>query len=395
MNFANIYTVTSLNKAVRQLLEAHFQYVWLRGEISNFSQPASGHWYFTLKDSAAQIRCAMFRGRNSQVKFNVKHGMEVLVRAKLSLYEPRGDYQLIVDSMRLSGEGALELQFIKLKEKLAAAGFFNQANKKQLPAKIKKVGVVTSKSGAALLDIIEILNRRDPSIEIVIYPVAVQGMQAAGQIIKAIEIANLRNEVDILIVGRGGGSLEDLWCFNDELLAKTVFASKLPVISAVGHETDITIIDLVADLRAPTPSAGAELVSFDQRELVKELKYLQLQLEHAMANRWQQLQQELDLLVLNLHKNEPQQLLVSQRAIYMQLNLRLKQAMLRQLELHRTQLATYSAKLNTASPLATLARGYSIVTNLNGNVVTRAAQTQKGELLEVQLSQGSIKAEVL
>lgn len=395
MNFANIYTVTSLNKAVRQLLETHFQYVWLRGEISNFSQPASGHWYFTLKDSAAQIRCAMFRGRNSQVKFNVKHGMEVLVRAKLSLYEPRGDYQLIVDSMRLSGEGALELQFIKLKEKLAAAGFFNQANKKQLPAKIKKVGVVTSKSGAALHDIIEILNRRDPSIEIVIYPVAVQGMQAAGQIIKAIEIANLRNEVDILIVGRGGGSLEDLWCFNDELLAKTVFASKLPVISAVGHETDITIIDLVADLRAPTPSAGAELVSFDQRELAKELKYLQLQLEHAMANRWQQLQQELDLLVLNLHKNEPQQLLVSQRAIYMQLNLRLKQAMLRQLELHRTQLATYSAKLNTASPLATLARGYSIVTNLNGNVVTRAEQTQKGELLEVQLSEGSIKAEVL
>ena len=221
-------------------------------EISNLSQPASGHWYFTLKDDRARVRCAMFRNSNRRVTFRPQNGQQVLVRASITLYEPRGDYQLIAESMQPAGDGLLQQQFEQLKQRLSAEGLFDQQFKQPLPAPAKRVGVITSASGAALHDILQVLQRRDPSLPIVIYPTSVQGAEAPMQIVRAIETANRRDECDVLIVGRGGGSLEDLWSFNDERVARAIFASRIPIVSAVGHETDVTIADFVADLRAPT-----------------------------------------------------------------------------------------------------------------------------------------------
>ncbi|MDH2998636.1 exodeoxyribonuclease VII large subunit [Pasteurellaceae bacterium LFhippo2] len=268
----NILTISQLNYSVRHSLEAEFGHIWLVGEISNFSRPVSGHWYLTLKDERAQVRCAMFRMKNMQVKFAPQNGMQVLVRASVSLYEPRGDYQVIIESMQLAGDGLLQQQFDQLKMKLASEGLFAQEHKKPLPDFVKRVGIVTSSSGAALQDILNILQRRDPSLQVVIYPTLVQGKEATQDIVNMIRLANVRQECDVLIVGRGGGSLEDLWCFNEEAVARTIYASQIPIISAVGHETDVTIADFVADLRAPTPSAAAELVSRDQSELARQLQ---------------------------------------------------------------------------------------------------------------------------
>ena len=270
---SNIFTVTQLNYSVRHLLEMELGQVWLIGEISNFSQPVSGHWYLSLKDENAQVRCAMFKMKNLRVNFRPQNGMQVLVRASVSLYEPRGDYQLIIKSMQMAGDGLLQQQFEALKMKLAVQGFFAQEHKKPIPKFVKQVGIITSPSGAALQDILHILNRRDPSLQIVIYPTLVQGKEATQDIIDTIKLANQRKECDVLIVGRGGGSLEDLWCFNEEAVAYAIYQSELPIISAVGHETDVTIADFVADLRAPTPSAAAELVSRDQQEMVRQLQH--------------------------------------------------------------------------------------------------------------------------
>ncbi len=270
---SNIFTVTQLNYSVRHLLEMELGQVWLTGEISNFSQPVSGHWYLSLKDENAQVRCAMFKMKNLRVNFRPQNGMQVLVRASVSLYEPRGDYQLIIESMQMAGDGLLQQQFEALKMKLAVQGFFAQEHKKPIPKFVKQVGIITSPSGAALQDILHVLNRRDPSLQIVIYPTLVQGKEATQDIIDTIKLANQRKECDVLIVGRGGGALEDLWCFNEEAVAYAIYQSELPIISAVGHETDVTIADFVADLRAPTPSAAAELVSRDQQEMVRQLQH--------------------------------------------------------------------------------------------------------------------------
>lgn len=249
----NIYTVSRLNSEVRLLLENEMGIVWLVGEISNFSAPVSGHWYLTLKDSQAQVKCAMFKGNNRLVNFKPQNGQQVLVKARLSLYEPRGDYQIILESMQPEGDGRLQQQFEQLKMQLAAEGLFAQTRKKPLPENPRCVGIITSRTGAALHDILHVLKRRDPNLPVVIYPTLVQGEEAAIQIAQAIGRANTRAECDVLIVGRGGGSLEDLWCFNHEIVARTIAASEIPIISAVGHEIDVTIADFVADVRAPTP----------------------------------------------------------------------------------------------------------------------------------------------
>ncbi len=256
----NIYTVSRLNSEVRLLLENEMGIVWLVGEISNFSAPVSGHWYLTLKDSQAQVKCAMFKGNNRLVNFKPQNGQQVLVKARLSLYEPRGDYQIILESMQPEGDGRLQQQFEQLKMQLAAEGLFAQTRKKPLPENPRCVGIITSRTGAALHDILHVLKRRDPNLPVVIYPTLVQGEEAAIQIAQAIGRANTRAECDVLIVGRGGGSLEDLWCFNHEIVARTIAASEIPIISAVGHEIDVTIADFVADVRAPTPSAAASAV---------------------------------------------------------------------------------------------------------------------------------------
>lgn len=301
----NILTITQLNYAVRHRLESEFGHIWLVGEISNLSKPVSGHWYLTLKDEQAQVRCAMFRMKNMRVNFPVQNGMQVLVRASVSLYEPRGDYQVIIETMQPAGDGLLQQEFEQLKLKLAAEGLFAQEHKKPLPAFIKRVGVVTSSSGAALQDILQILNRRDPSLEVVIYPTLVQGKEAAQEIVSMIELANLRNECDVLIVGRGGGSLEDLWCFNEEAVAYAIFRSHLPVISAVGHETDVTIADFVADLRAPTPSAAAELVSRDRQELLRRLQQKLDKASFAFDRIWSENSRNFERLRLRLNAQHP------------------------------------------------------------------------------------------
>jgi exodeoxyribonuclease VII, large subunit len=436
----NIYSVSQLNQSVRLMLENQLGAVWLTGEISNFSQPVSGHWYLSLKDENAQVRCAMFRMKNLRVSFRPTNGMQVLVRANVSLYEPRGDYQLIIESMHLAGEGLLMQQFEALKLKLAAEGLFAQHLKKNLPHFSKAVGIITSKTGAALQDILHILQRRDPSLKIIIYPTAVQGKDAATDIAQMIELANQRQEVDVLIVGRGGGSLEDLWCFNEEVVARAIFHSHLPVISAVGHETDVTIADFVADVRAPTPSAAAELVSRNQTELLQQLQYRRQRLEIALDRLFAEKQQKLKHLSLRLHNQHPQAQLRIQQQLITQLSHRLQQSLrhrwqkkaenltalsmrlyknplplrLQQYEqqlaqlkvrlnshmnltlsLQQKQLAHLCGKLDSLSPLKVLARGYSITQNQQNFTIRSIKDVNVGEHIKTRLTDGNIISQVI
>ena len=436
----NIYSVSQLNQSVRLMLENQLGAVWLTGEISNFSQPVSGHWYLSLKDENAQVRCAMFRMKNLRVSFRPTNGMQVLVRANVSLYEPRGDYQLIIESMHLAGEGLLMQQFEALKLKLAAEGLFAQHLKKNLPHFSKAVGIITSKTGAALQDILHILQRRDPSLKIIIYPTAVQGKDAATEIAQMIELANQRQEVDVLIVGRGGGSLEDLWCFNEEMVARAIFHSHLPVISAVGHETDVTIADFVADVRAPTPSAAAELVSRNQTELLQQLQYRRQRLEIALDRLFAEKQQKLRHLSLRLHNQHPQAQLRIQQQLITQLSHRLQQSLrhrwqktaenltalsmrlyknplplrLQQYEqqlaqlkvrlnshmnltlsLQQKQLAHLCGKLDSLSPLRVLARGYSITQNQQNFTIRSIKDVNVGEQIKTRLPDGDIISQVI
>ncbi|HHG9065234.1 TPA: exodeoxyribonuclease VII large subunit [Citrobacter freundii] len=435
----SIFTVSRLNQTVRLLLEQEMGQVWISGEISNFTQPSSGHWYFTLKDDSAQVRCAMFRNSNRRVTFRPQHGQQVLVRANITLYEPRGDYQIIVESMQPAGEGLLQQKYEQLKAKLQAEGLFDQQFKKTLPSPAHCVGVITSKTGAALHDILHVLKRRDPSLPVVIYPTAVQGDDAPGQIVRAIELANARGECDVLIVGRGGGSLEDLWSFNDERVARAIFASRIPVVSAVGHETDITIADFVGDLRAPTPSAAAEIVSRNQLELLRQIQHGQQRLEMAMdyylANRTRRFTQ----LNHRLQQQHPQLRLARQQTVLERLRQRMnfalenkiKQANQRQqrmlqrlnqqtpqLRIHRAQTRIQQLEyrlaknirsrlseqrerfgnavthLEAVSPLATLARGYSVTTTNDGAVLKKTKQARPGDLLTTRLNDGWVESEI-
>ena len=436
----NIYSVSQLNQSVRLMLENQLGAVWLTGEISNFSQPVSGHWYLSLKDENAQVRCAMFRMKNLRVSFRPTNGMQVLVRANVSLYEPRGDYQLIIESMHLAGEGLLMQQFEALKLKLAAEGLFAQHLKKNLPHFSKVVGIITSKTGAALQDILHILQRRDPSLKIIIYPTAVQGKDAATDIAQMIELANQRQEVDVLIVGRGGGSLEDLWCFNEEMVARAIFHSHLPVISAVGHETDVTIADFVADVRAPTPSAAAELVSRNQTELLQQLQYRRQRLEIALDRLFAEKRQKLKHLSLRLHNQHPQAQLRIQQQLITQLSHRLQQSLRHRwqktaenltalsirlyknplplriqqyeqqlaqlkvrlnshmnltLSLQQKQLAHLCGKLDSLSPLKVLARGYSITQNQQNFTIRSIKDVNVGEHIKTRLTDGNIISQVI
>lgn len=434
-----IFTVSRLNQTVKQLLEGEMGQVWLSGEISNFSQPSSGHWYFTLKDERAQVRCAMFRTSNRRVTFRPQNGQQVLIRATITLYEPRGDYQLLAESMHPAGDGLLQQQFEQLKQRLSAEGLFDQHYKQPLPKPARQVGVITSASGAALHDILHILQRRDPSLPVVIYPTAVQGVDAPGQIVRAIELANLRGECDVLIVGRGGGSLEDLWSFNDERVARAIFASRIPVVSAVGHETDVTIADFVADLRAPTPSAAAELVSRNQLELLRQIRAQRQRLEMAMDYYLAQRQQQFVRLQHRLHQQHPQLRLARQQtqlirlrqrlddAIQLQLRqqtrrqerlaqrlqqhqpqprlhraqqqiqqlrYRLHHALEKQLSQYKQQFGEACSHLEAVSPLATLARGYSVTTTSDGKVMKQTVQVTKGDKLKTRLQDGWVESQV-
>ncbi|CAI8768735.1 exodeoxyribonuclease VII large subunit [Kosakonia quasisacchari] len=435
----SIFTVSRLNQSVRLLLERELGQVWISGEISNFTQPASGHWYFTLKDDTAQVRCAMFRNSNRRVTFRPQHGQQVLVRANITLYEPRGEYQIIVESMQPAGEGLLQQKYEQLKAKLATEGLFDQQFKQPLPSPAHCVGVITSKTGAALHDILHVLKRRDPSLPVVIYPTAVQGEDAPAQIVRAIELANAREECDVLIVGRGGGSLEDLWSFNDERVARAIFASRIPVVSAVGHETDVTIADFVADLRAPTPSAAAEIVSRNQLELLRQVQAMQQRLEMSMDyylagrsrrfaqlnHRLQQQHPQLQLarqqtvlerlqqrmhnaldnqlkrtsarqqrVLQRLNQQTPQLRIYRAQTRIQQLEYRLSQQIRERLSNTRERFGSAITHLEAVSPLATLARGYSVTTATDGKVLKQTKQVKAGDKLTTRLNDGWVESEV-
>jgi len=434
----NILTVSKLNRLARSILESEIGQIWLSAEISNFVAASSGHWYFTLKDERAQVKGAMFKGANRKVHQKPKEGDKVLVKANISLYEPRGDYQIIVEHMEPEGEGQLKQQFEMLKRQLASEGIFAQDYKKPIPETVLKVGIVTSHTGAALHDILTVLQRRNPAIEVIIYPSQVQGDSAVSLICAAITQANIRKEVDVLIVGRGGGSLEDLWCFNSEQVARTIFASSIPIISAVGHEIDVSIADFVADMRAPTPSAAAELVSQDQSTLYDKTLVLQDRLlrafsqlkqelvhhQHAVRQRLlqshpqkqlEQKSQYVDQLQTSLqsaikqiltqakHQQEhthsrlslssPQKLLQRHQQKLQELQSKLKRGCQQLVDNKQQKLLNYMHLLDTVSPLSTLARGYSISFK-QGNIVKNTQQVQVGDLLVTRLEDGEVHSEI-
>lgn len=435
----DVLSVTSLNRMAKSLLEGHFPNVLVEGEISNLALPASGHWYFTLKDEGSQVRCAMFRNRNMGAGFRPRDGMQVLVRGRLSLYEGRGDYQLIAESVEEAGDGALRRRFEMLKQKLAAEGLFASERKRPLPDHVRHVGVITSATGAVIRDIISVLQRRFPAIRITLLPVAVQGAESPAAIVRAIATANRRAAelgLDVLIVGRGGGSLEDLQAFNEESVARAIHGSTLPVVSAVGHETDFTIADFVADLRAPTPSAAAELLSPDQNEMLqtlqgfalvfrkligdrlqrdtRQLLWLTRQLKHP-GRRLQEHAQALDMLEGRLlratrhhlaHTANALQRLQQRLSLYSPaaairqqqlrqeaLRHRLERAMQQTLQRQQASLAQLARSLDGVSPLQTLRRGYSI-TYVEQQVVRSTADLQVGQTLRTQLGAGAVLSTV-
>jgi exodeoxyribonuclease VII large subunit len=434
----DVFTVSRLNQTARKLLEQGLARIWLEGELSNIARPSSGHLYFTLKDSKAQIRGAMFRSRNQLLRFKPQEGMQVLVRAKISLYEPRGDYQLIAEAMQEAGDGVLQQAFDALKLKLEQAGLFAPETKQPLPALPTRIGVITSPSGAAIRDVLSVLKRRFPALPVLIYPVPVQGKDAGREIAAMLETAAARNECDVLILTRGGGSLEDLWAFNEEAVARAIAASALPVVSAVGHEVDFSIADLVADHRAPTPSAAAELLSPDQREwLVQlanieqtlqrqirrrlataatELEHLRRRLKHpghllreqaqrlddleqrlifAQAAAQRQRQSQLDLLKSRLYARSPVQKLQKLQQHNEHLAYRLEEAMQRKLESAKNRFSQLAQLLDSLSPLRTLDRGYAIITDANGAVVSNADAVSEGDTVNARLARGRMELEVL
>ena len=480
----DVYTVSRLNREVRVLLERGFGTLWLEAELSNLARPSSGHWYFSLKDAGAQVRCAMFRQRNMLSTFAPRDGQKVLVRARIGLYEPRGEYQLIVEHMEDAGLGALKRQFEELSARLAAEGLFAAERKRPLPTLPRRIGVITSPTGAAVRDILHVLARRFAAIPVVIYPVAVQGAGAAAEIIAALALAGRRGECDVLILARGGGSLEDLWSFNDEQLARSIVASSIPIITGVGHEVDFTIADFAADVRAPTPSAAAELVVPDGEEWLEAFLRLGARLQRGMLRRVQesrerlrwltgraalvgpsarltQQAQRLDELEQSLSRAIRRRLheqrerlrwltgragLVSPATRLTQQTLRLEQleqrlsrawrlglvarrsaladaqsrlwrespllqvrdatarhaavtarlhaAALESLRSARERLLPLVRTLNAVSPLATLGRGYAIVSLEGGGILRNAADVKPGDLIEARLSVGRVRARI-
>ncbi|OCG57711.1 exodeoxyribonuclease VII large subunit [Gilliamella sp. Nev3-1] len=440
MQGSSILSIKDLNQMVKELLCDAIGQVWLIGEISNFSRPSSGHWYFSLKDDSAQVRCAMFRNSNFRAGFTPQNGQQVLVRATVTLYESRGEYQLVIDKIQPAGAGLLQQKFEQLKQKLSDEGLFDPMYKQPLPENIRTIGIITSSTGAALHDICQILKRRDPSLHLIIYPTQVQGNEAAGQIAKMIQIANIRQECDVLIIGRGGGSLEDLWSFNEEIVARAIFSSKIPTVSAVGHEIDFTIADFVADVRAATPSAAAELVSHDNLDQIKRIQAKEQHLSMAMdyylmqcrekLNKWHhllqtqhpqtKLEKQLNQLLTYRHSlyENIQQYFFKQSNRYNFLDRRLlrvspqnnitylgqlvrqKQQQLinlidQKLTKSQHQFVLQTSQLNNVSPLATLERGYSVTINQNNTVVRRCEQVTVGEFIVTRLKKGKLVSQII
>jgi exodeoxyribonuclease VII large subunit len=393
INEQTVLTVSTLNRVARELLEECFSSVTVEGEISNLSMPNSGHWYLTLKDSCAQVRCAMFRNRNMAVRFKPVNGAQVTVRGKLSLYEGRGDYQLILDSMSEAGAGALQRAFEALKNKLSAEGLFNPAKRMALPAVCRHVAVITSPTGAVIRDILSVFRRRYPAMKVTVIPVTVQGAESSKAICEAFSIIDRRKAdlgFDAVILARGGGSLEDMQSFNDESVARAIHNCPLPVISAIGHETDVTIADFVADIRAPTPTAAAEMVSPDQQVLLKNLRQSETVLIRLMQSIMLQRRQQLDWLRRRLQ--HPGKKLQDQSQTLDRLDSRLGRAMQLILKQQHSRLQNAARTLDTVSPLQTLQRGFSITQAENGTLITAASALIKGQRIVTVLKSGRINS---
>jgi exodeoxyribonuclease VII large subunit len=434
-----IFTVSRLNQAVKYIMESSFSTVWVEGEVSNFAAPNSGHWYFSLKDPSAQVRCAAFRAAQRKFNFTLKDGMHVLVKARVSLYENRGEFQLIIEDIEERGEGKLRRAFELLKKKLEAEGLFDPLHKKPLPHFPQQIGVITSPTGAAIRDILTVLKRRYPSVSVIIYPALVQGEGAAPAIVKAIHLANERRECDVLILSRGGGSLEDLWCFNEETVALAIYKSQIPLISGVGHEIDFTIADFVADVRAPTPSAAAEIVTPDQAELLSLLTRHHQHLSQQIKNKANALKQQMEWTFKHLQQHHPKRKLREQmqsldyyELTFLQIqtkqinklttklaeldaklhrldpihhivkwqhqlnlyNQELNNLIGQQFNQHQVKLGTIAAKLETLSPLSTLNRGYAIASDKNHHVLRDTKNLKKGDKVEIRLLEGSLDCSV-
>ena len=435
----DILTPSQLNTLARDLLEGAFPLIWVEGELGNLSRPGSGHLYFTLKDARAQVRCAMFKPKSQWLNFVPREGLRVLARGRLTLYEARGDYQLVLDSLEEAGEGALRRAFEELKAKLAAEGLFEGERKRPLPTFVRRLGVITSPSGAAVRDVLSVLARRFPLIEAEVLPVPVQGEAAPAQIVSMLQRAVRSGRYDALLLARGGGSLEDLWAFNDERLVRAIAASEVPVVSAIGHETDFSLADFVADLRAPTPSVAAELLVPSRDDLRLRLHGLQRRLHALQGHRLRQLAQRADRAALRLHALRPQARLAlfarrqleAQRRLHAALRRQLDQrhahlrhaeavlramqprrrlallrqrlealalrpqaALTRRLQHDALRLRGLARSLETVSPLATVARGYAIVQHADGRIVRGVSDAAIGDAVDVRLVDGKLRVRV-
>lgn len=391
----DIYTVGRLNAEARALLETGLPALWVEGELSNFSAPSSGHWYFTLKDRNAQVRCAMFRTANLRVRFRPKDGQHVVLRGRVSLYEPRGDYQLIGELMEDGGEGALQREFEKLKARLAEEGLFALQLKRALPAMPRRIGVITSPTGAAVRDVLHILARRFPPADVLVMPTPVQGAAATESIVAALDAASRRADCDVIILARGGGSIEDLWCFNDERVARAIRRCEVPVITGIGHEIDFTIADFAADARAPTPSGAAELVVPDRRTLLAQLSGVERRLAQLAAQRLARARERFDNLAHRLSRAHPGNRLQQQAQRLDELDLRMRRAWEQGFARTTQRLQMAQRALDAISPLATLERGYAIVTRADGGVLQDAAEVRAGDEIEARLRRGGVRARVI
>lgn len=392
-----IYKVQEITQILQGILQSEpiLQDLWLEGEISNLARPASGHVYFTLKDHNSQIQCAIFRPAASRLRFPIQNGDAVLVNGRLTIYDARSQYQIIGERVVPAGVGELQLAFERLKEQLAAEGLFDPARKKPLPKFPQKIGLITSATGAAIRDILRMLQKRYPAVEVLLFPTLVQGDEAAAEIAHAIKCMNRLPGTDLLIVGRGGGSIEDLWAFNEEVVARAIFASHIPIVSAVGHETDVTIADLVADHRAPTPSAAVENIVPDQEELRLQLAAVKLGLVRSIAGRIDVVRTKLENIQSRMPATHRIDAINRLRQVIDQLDIRGQRAAVQQLNGKRRLWQIAAARLDTLSPLATLARGYSICKDSSGTIVTDAAQVDVGEEVHLRLSRGQLACRVL
>jgi exodeoxyribonuclease VII large subunit len=387
-----IFSVSEINRLVKKVLTDSFDSVWIKGEISNFTKASSGHWYFTIKDNTSQVRCTMFRGKNNLVNWDIKDGDLVEIHCDIGLYEARGEYQLNVNKIQKSGLGELFEAFQLLKIKLEKEGLFDEKNKKSIPESIKTIGVISSESGAVIKDIISTINRRNKYINIIIYPTQVQGPASIENIISAIQSANIRNEVDVLIIARGGGSIEDLWSFNNERVVRAIASSNIATISAVGHETDFTIADFIADLRAPTPTAAAEMVSRELSLFIENLTSFQQNILQIMQNKFQEIYQQIDQYEKRLLS--PQEKIKTQNILINNLSKRIQTSMLRYIESCQNKVESLEQSLILLNPNEILSRGYAIAFNKNNKAITNVEDISLNDKIKIKLHHGLVNTSV-